>query len=262
MYPYSVKYLICILLLTGAWTPYFAAAQLHRDTSAVTSKDTALVTTDTVSRKKKVPKPPYLHQLRVGADISRIAFNLMYKSKKAYEFQADYALRGKLYIAAEAGFGKGKVDFDNLKYSTDGAFIRLGVDNSILDRLGATDFDMAFIGARYGIGIGNRSEAHYKVPTIFGSGAEGVVPASNYTAHWGEILGGIKVEIWKGVFAGWSARAKFLFNSGSFKELAPSFIPGYGPGDKSTAFDFNMYLSYTFRWLAPKSRTTAQNSDR
>jgi len=260
MNSYFIKYLICLLLLYGVWSPCFSVAQTRRDTVIAPAKDTIIATADTVSGKKKLPKPPYLHQLRIGADISRIAFNLMYTRKQAYEFQADYALRGKLYIAAEAGFGRGKVDYDNLKYDTDGTFIRLGVDNSILDRLGETDFDMAFIGARYGLGIGNRSEAHYKVSTIFGGSAEGVIPASSYTAHWGEILGGIKVELWKGIFAGWSARAKFLFNSGSFKELAPSFIPGYGPGDKSTAFDFNMYLSYTFRWLAPKSRKATGDS--
>jgi len=259
MYLHFTQYITGLLFLIASFAPYGTKAQA-RDTIPPAKADTTA--SDTIAPTKKKDKPPYIHQLRIGADVSRIAFNLMYARRKAYEFQIDYALRGKSYLAAEAGFGSGKVDYDNLKYTTDGTFIRLGIDNSILDRLGVTDFDMAFIGARYGLGIGNRSEATYKVSTIFGGSAEGTVPASSYTAHWGEILGGIKVEIWNGFFAGWTARAKFLFNSGSFKELAPSYIPGYGPGDKSTAFDFNMYLSYTFRWLAPRSKGTEAGSGR
>lgn len=244
------KYLFKILFLAGSCLPLPATAQSKDKGSA--KADTAIPDSVVVMPKQKAPKEPYLHQIRVGADISRIAFNFLSENKQAYEFQADYALRGKSYLAAEAGFGRGKVNYDNLRYNTDGGFIRLGIDNSILDRLGPSDFDMAFIGARYGFGMGNRSEASYKVSTVFGGSTEGTVPAKSYSAHWGEILAGIKVELWKGLFAGWTVRAKFLFNSGSFKELAPNFIPGYGPGDKSTAFDFNMYLSYSIRWMATR----------
>jgi hypothetical protein len=39
-----------------------------------------------------------------------------------------------------------------------------------------------------------------------------------------------------------------MFNPGIFKELSPNFIPGYGKGDKKTAFGFNFYVSYAIRW--------------
>ncbi len=191
---------------------------------------------------------PYVHQLRIGFDISRIAFNLMYPSRIAYEIQADYALKGKSYLALETGLGRGKVDYENLKYNSNGYFLRLGIDQSLLDRLHINDFDMAFIGVRYGMGIGSRNEAHYFVPSPFGKGSSGTVPGQNFMVHWGELTAGIRVEVWQGLFAGWNLRAKFLLNSGVFKELAPNYIPGYGKGDKSTVFDFNFYISYALRW--------------
>lgn len=222
------------------------------DSSKVNSKkrDTVLVirSNPDSAATLKTPKLPYIHQFRFGFDISRIAFNIMYPSRQGYEIQADYALRGKLYLAAEAGLGKGTINYDNLKYTNNGFFVKFGVDNSFLDILSSSDFDMAFLGARYGVGIGKRSEATYFVPSPFGPSVSGSVPAQNFMVHWGELTGGIKVEFWKGFFAGYNLRMRFMLNPGVFKELAPNYIPGYGKGDKSVTFDFNFYISYALRW--------------
>lgn len=238
----------CLVLLCAGVcpSPVWAQATLPSDTTVATpAPDTAAT--------KKLPKLPYVHQFRLGFDLGRVAFNFMYPSRQGYEIQADYAMRGKLYAAAEGGFGRGRIDYDNLKYTTSSYFVRIGIDQSVLDRLGAYDFDMAFIGVRYGIGMGQLSEATYLVPSLFGPPAEGSVPGKNYTVHWGEIVGGIKVEVGKGIFVGWNFRGRFMFNAGTFKELAPNYIAGYGKGDKSTVFDFNLYLSYAIRWNKQKS---------
>jgi hypothetical protein len=203
---------------------------------------------DTSSQKKKEPKPPYVHQFRVGFDLSRIAANIMFPSKQGYEVQMDYLLRNNIYLAAETGFGKGKVDYENLKYSNNGYYFKFGVDKSFLDIISNKDFDIGFIGLRYGIGPGKRTEATYSIPSLFGTPATGSVPAQNYLVHWGEITGGVKVEMFKNFFLGWNVRMRFLINSGVFKELAPAYIPGFGKGDKSTAFDINFYASYAIRW--------------
>jgi hypothetical protein len=237
-------FIVCLLLLFCN-AICFAQARGKGHTDTATKK---IPLQDTTGKKNKVPKPPYVHQFRLGFDISRIAFNLMYPSRQGYELQADYALRGKLYAAAETGFGRGKINYTNLKYTTNSYFVRLGIDQSVLDRIGPLDFDMAFIGVRYGMSIGNRSDATYLVPSLFGPPDSGSVAGQSFVAHWGEIVGGVKVELGKGIFAGWNFRGKFLVNAGSFKELAPNYIAGYGKGDKSTVFDFNFYISYAIRW--------------
>lgn len=240
--------IICLLMWCSA-----PSGMARAQSAAATDTAARPAAPQDTASGKKVPKPPYIHQLRIGFDISRIAFNLMYPSRQGYEIQADYALRGKLYAAAETGFGRGKIDYPKLKYTTDNYFVRLGIDQSVLDRLGPSDFDMAFIGVRYGLGIGNRANATYLVPSLFGPPASGEIPGKSYVVHWGEIVGGIKVELGKGIFAGWNFRGKFLLNSGTFKELAPNYIAGYGKGDKSTVFDFNFYFSYAIRWNKEKS---------
>lgn len=238
-------FIVCLLLL--CCTSFCFAQARGKSLTDTTAKKIPLQDT-TAGKKNKTPKPPYIHQFRLGFDVSRIAFNLMYPSRQGYELQADYAMRGKLYAAAEAGFGHGKINYPNLQYTTNSYFVRLGIDQSVLDRIGPLDFDMAFIGVRYGMSIGNRSDATYLVPSPFGLPDSGFVAGQSFVAHWGEIVGGVKVELGKGIFAGWNFRGKFLMNSGIFKDLAPNYIAGYGKGDKSTVFDFNFYVSYAIRW--------------
>lgn len=246
-----------LFLLSLIISPLFLRGQSGsskaQDSSAIRKpvKDSVtappVATADTV-KKKKEPKPPYVHQFRIGFDLSRIAFNLADPNRQGYEIQADYLLRKSNYLVLETGFGKGKIDYDNLKYDNSGYFIKAGIDKSFLDIISTRDFDIGFIGARYGMGVGKRSEASYSISSPFGSSTNGTIPAQNFIVHWGEITGGIKVELWEGVFAGWNGRMRFMLNSGVFKEIAPNYIPGYGKGDKTTSFDFNFYLSYAIRW--------------
>lgn len=193
-------------------------------------------------------KPPYLHQFRVGFDIAKLVFNYLNNNNTAYEIQADYRLRKDVYIAAESGWGTGSINKPELNYTTNSAYLRLGVEKSLLDRINKIDLDIAFFGFRYGLGIGKRSDATFLVPSPFGAPAERTSPGQNFVIHWGEMIAGVKTELWNGLYAGWTFRAKFLLNSGVFPELAPSFIAGYGRADKVTSFDFNFYLSYAIRW--------------
>lgn len=215
--------------------------------SLANSKKTTVADSSNLA-KKKAPKPPYIHQFRIGVDIARIATNFIYTDKKGYEMQFDYLLRGNNYLVFETGFGKNIVDYSNLKYDNNGVFLKIGIDKNVIDILNNRDFDIFFIGIRYGVGVGKRDSATFSTPSYFGPPSEGGTPAENYFIHWGELTLGLKVEIFKQVFVGWNARIKFLFNAGAFQEIAPSYVPGYGAGDKPVVAGGNFYISYGIRW--------------
>jgi len=224
----------------------FVLAQMPADSAGRQAADSIQkIATDTVA---KLPRTPRTHQLRLGFDLYRIAYNLMWPSRQGYEAQIDYAITQKTYVVAEAGFGKGKIDYSFLQYNSSSYFLRLGMDQQFLDVISIRDFDIGFIGLRYGVAAGKRSTVDYEIANPFGPPVAGSLKSQNYVVHWGEVTGGIKVEFWKGFFVGWNIRGKFMFNSGIFKEIAPNYIAGYGKGDKSTNFDFNFYLSYAIRW--------------
>ncbi len=54
-------------------------------------------------------------------------------------------------------------------------------------------------------------------------------------ALYGEVLGGIKVKIWKEISMGWSFRYRFKFKSTNGSNSTPWFIPGYGTNSPLSA---------------------------
>jgi hypothetical protein len=193
-----------------------------------------------------------IHQLRFSADASKFLSNALVNNKQSYEMALDYYWHKELYLVSEAGWGFSKIDYPDLKYTSDNVFMRLGIDKALFERKHVRDWGMAFVGFRYGIAILKRGAAEYTTNDHLGGIASGVIPSINYTVHWLELTGGMRVELLPHLFAGWNMRVKFLMNPNASGDLKPAFIAGYGAGDKSSAFDYNVYLAYALRWSAKK----------
>lgn len=191
------------------------------------------------------------HQLRLGFDVSRILFNQLQKDKEeriSYELELDFYWRRDMYIVAEGGWGNASLNYPDLAYESNNIFFRAGINKSLLPRLKQDDWDMAFIGLRYGLGLINRGNANYTITDSTWGTVSGTVAGAGLTAHWIELTGGVRVEIAKHLFLGWNMRGKFMLNAKQFTELPPYNIAGYGKGEKNTVFDFNVFLSYAIRW--------------
>lgn len=216
----------------------------------------AIAQTDSIVAKKAKPKEQYGHQLRLGIDIARPIINLSQDTRSAYEAEVDYYYKKELYFVVEGGFGSARYEYPDLSYTSKNSFFRVGIDKTLITRLGASDWDAAFLGLRYAIAPVSRSEAAYTIVDSLWGSTTGSIPEKSFMAQWAELVGGVRVEIFKGFFAGWNVRGRFLLNAQSFKELAPAFIAGFGRGDKTTVFDFNFYLCYALRWGAAPSEAS------
>ena len=195
-----------------------------------------------------VPPRDSVTQLRFGVDISKPVINSFSDKRKSYEFEADYYWKKELYIVGEAGWGSSMLNDTSLRFSSSNIFFKGGINKSMLTRVMPGDWDMAFIGFRYAAGFINRGDAFYMTRDNFWGSTTGIVPGRNMTGHWAEVVSGVRLELYKGIFAGWNVRGKFLLNKRQFRELPTAFIAGYGAGDKNSIFDFNFYLSYAIRW--------------
>lgn len=225
-----LKYFISILLL--AFTFNISAQEMEEEEERVVIIDSS-------------------HQLRLGFDVSRLYFNEVQKKleqRTSYEIELDFYWRRDLYIVAEGGFGNASLTYPDLAYESSNVFFRAGFNKSLLPRLKQNDWDMGFIGLRYGVGLIDRGAANYTITDSTWGTISNTVAATNLTAHWIEITGGVRVEMVKNVFIGWNVRGKFMVNAKKFNELPPYNIAGYGKGEKPSIFDFNVYLSYAIRW--------------
>lgn len=187
-------------------------------------------------------------QLRLEMDIYRPITSYFAPDKKSYELALDYYFKKDIYFAIDGGWGNASFDNTSLVYNSKNTFFKAGVNKSILLRLNTHDWDMAFVGLRYAVSFVERGSANYTIINNFWGNTNGARPAKNFTGHWFELVGGARLELFKGIFMGWTVRGKFLINQKPFKELPPSYMAGYGKGDKKSVFDFNFYLGYALRW--------------
>jgi hypothetical protein len=63
-------------------------------------------------------------------------------------------------------------------------------------------------------------------------------------AHWGELVFGMKGELFPNFFFGWSFRAKFPFAVTKDDNIKPYIVPGIGKITGGTPFDFSVGLYY------------------
>jgi hypothetical protein len=207
------------------------------------------------AKKAKQPPEQYGHQLRFSFDILKPVLNLTQNITRSYEAQVDYYIKKEIYAVVEGGAGSAIYDYPDLSYRSTNSFFKIGLDKTLIKRIGNRDWDAAFMGARYGVAFINRQEATYTIMDSLWGFSSGTIPSKTFTAHWAEVTGGVRVEILKNLFAGWNVRGKFLLNDKAFRELSPVFIAGFGKGDKTTVFDFNFYISYAIRWGAKNIET-------
>ncbi len=186
-------------------------------------------------------------QIRVGLDIARPLVNLLAENRYQYEAEVDVSLRKDNFAVLEAGFGGFKSVYADLSYSSTNTFVRLGFDKSFLKRLFPQDWDGGIFGIRLAAAPTSQTAVTYVSSNPIWGTVNGSQEATNRVFYWTELTGGIRLELLPRFFTGWNVRVKYLFNTLEEDRPTPGYIAGYGAGDKSTAFDFNVWVMWAFR---------------
>ncbi len=212
---------------------------------------------------RESPPVPRWHQLRAEMDIispilaKRTEYPQM-PEKTHWSFSMDYFWRHELYAVLEAGWGSAQVRFDNLQYDSRSQFLRLGFQKGLFARSGDQDWDLGFLGLRYGLAQASLSEAWFRTDHYFWGPRFGTQEPRTVWLHWVELTAGMRMRLWKGVSCGWNMRMKLLANGNQVSELPPAFVAGYGGADRNSAFEMNFYLGYALSW-SRNARTKEEN---
>jgi hypothetical protein len=183
--------------------------------------------------------------LRLGMDISRFSLYYFDPSRVEYEFSGDFEIRRDLYLTGEYGFQTVDLKKGNFNYLSDGDYFRIGVDRNFLKSENPYDYEMALLGIRYGFSKFNHSASDIITPeNYWGKVTDYSVPESLYTAHWIEIVAGIRTELFRNFFMGWSIRSRILIAHTRDPNMDPYNIPGYGNGSKKGTVGFNFSVYY------------------
>ncbi len=222
----------------------------------------ALSLNSSAEEKKTTPKAERnFHDtgLRIGFDITRPIQGLWNKGDRfGAEFSADMEAIPDLFITAEAGWEKFNMLQKHVDYTSNGTYLRIGADYNLLRTKGEiADKSTLYVGIRYGFSVSAQTINSYKIDNYWGV-QSGSFDTQNYGSHWGEIVFGMKTEIFKNIYLGWSVRGKFLFSQKDLGMPPAYFSAGYGTNDNAVNLDFTYSIIYSIPFNFNKNKQQTQ----
>jgi len=216
-----------------------------------------------------VPKT-YRYGIRVGTDLYRLTRSLYDDNYKGLEIVADYRLTRKIYLAGELGNEEKTVDDNQLNFTTNGSYFKVGFDYNAYENWLDME-NMLYVGVRYGVSTFSQTLNSYTIyqnTDILDTAASNnyfpdVTVAANQeftglSAHWIEVVGGVKAEVFDNVFIGFSVRLKNLISNKKPDNFDNLHIPGF---DRTYAGNFGAGFNYTVSYFIPLYKTQAKKAE-
>ena len=181
---------------------------------------------------------------RIGIDLSRFLLPALQSGNRhGWEIQGDIPYKGNFFPTLELGMEWFDDQQSGFHYMNNGPYARLGIDVNIARFQSLKDNDIVFVGFRYGYTRFNEEVKGVNYTNYWGT-INTSFPQRAISAHWAELVFGMKGEIFRNLFLGWSLRAKFPFYQTSDPNIKPYIIPGIGKTTGELPADFSFTLSY------------------
>lgn len=186
------------------------------------------------------------HSLGIGIELSGPVIYAVDSSIFNLEVQLAWRLNRKYHIVAEPGIAKYSYSQYNYSYKSGGFFLRGGVDINLMKTKSDPGNHFAGIGLRYGIALFSQETPSANWSGYWGEHSFSVDPRFVH-AHFIEVSGGVRGEIFRNILIGWSIRGRLLLYQSAGSDARPAMIPGIGSVSKSIIPGF----SYHLIWVIP-----------
>lgn len=213
--------------------------------------DTTSVSDSPKQAKAKKPfKIPAPSAIRIGLDASQIAFNVLNPEAQHYQANTELLLGNKWFVAMDLGLSRIRREGEsgNFSLQTDGQYLLAGIDYNLLRR--ASRYDAGYVGVRYGYSGFSQTLNYSSGDSLWGEFTEQIV-LQDLSAHWMELLGGLKVRAFSNFYLGAALRIKILLAKSDPALTNINDLPGYGTTKSSARLGFSLQLMYRFP-LHPK----------
>ncbi|MFC2151379.1 DUF6048 family protein [Bacteroidota bacterium] len=189
----------------------------------------------------KEKEPIVLKGIKVGANVGRYTDFLFKPERSSYEFSFDFNLSHKYFGVLEAGYSEINLKKDNYTYKSEGNFYKIGFDYNMLKK-----YPSDYLGM--GVRLGRADFSHSATNVIFEEIHWPIDPISidskSYSTYWLEVSFGLKGELIKNVYFGWSALVKIAISGRKDDVFQPYDIPGFGKGANTVNLGANYYIYY------------------
>ena len=193
--------------------------------------------------------------LRVGVDLSKLARTAFEDGFSGFELNGDFRFSKRFYLAAELGNETREFDEENLKATTKGSFIKIGVDYNAHNNWFGLE-NAIFTGLRYGFSSFNQELTSFSISTtntIFPT--EVINTSINFdglTASWIELIFGVKTEVLNNLFLSINLQLKRTVSESSLDNFDNLIIPGFNRTNDFS--EFGVGYGYTISYLIPLFR--------
>ncbi|MDA3953166.1 MAG: DUF6048 family protein [Bacteroidales bacterium] len=189
--------------------------------------------------KEKIPLE--LKGLKLGLNVGRFSDYLFKPERISYEASFDFNLSDKYYGIFEAGYSEIKIKKDNYHYLSEGYFYKLGMDYNMLKKQPS---DYLGMGIRLAWADFSHSASDLILEPDHWPIYSTSVDSKSYKTYWLEASFGIKGEIFKNVYLGWSGLVRVRISGDEDLNFQPYDIPGFGTGEKTITLGANYYIFY------------------
>jgi hypothetical protein len=201
--------------------------------------------TDTVQNTTK-------YGLRLGADLAKPLRTVLDESYSGFEIMGDFRFSDRFYAAAELGSESKDYEEINLNAKTTGSYIKLGADfNAYNNWFGLNN--AIFGGLRYGFATFKQELVSYSIYTTDQTFPTSLITESQefkgLTAHWAELIVGVKTEVANNLYLSINLQLKRRLSEDKPEGFDNLFIPGF-----NRTYDFSDWgagYGYTVSYLIP-----------
>lgn len=214
-------------------------------------------TAQEIKTKDSIVPKKERYGIRFGIDVAKLARTFFEKDYRGLELVGDYKLTRRHYIAAEIGNESKTVDDDQLNFTTEGTYIKAGFNyNAYKNWVGMEN--MIYVGMRYGVSSFSQTLNNYQIynpNTYFGESQiiESGEKFEGLSAQWVEVVAGIKAEVFKNVYVGFSFRVNHLISNKKPENFDNLHIPGF---NRTYGGNFGAGFNYTVSYFLPLYKST------
>lgn len=215
-----------------------------------------LVFNSTIAQNDSIPqdsvKYTQKYGLRVGGDIGKLIRTAIDDDYSGFEINADYRIKSNLFIAGEIGFEEKTTYNDFLNSTSKGGYLKGGVDFNLYQNWFGMD-NLIYFGFRGGYATFEQTVNSYTPYNTNQSWQQPVFTESinhdGLSATWGELIIGIKAELFNNLFIGLNAQLKGRVSETEPENFENIFVPGFGRTYDSGSF--GMGYGYNISYLIP-----------
>ena len=194
--------------------------------------------------------------VRTGIDLSRFAMPFINDfGHSGLELSLDTELKYRYFPTLEAGYSQIKDHTELHNYDLYGNYFRVGFNYNVIKYKHRLDRNMFFIGARYGY-----TSFYHQADKIVIANQWGITetsfPEAQLNAHWFEGIIGLRGEIVKNIYMGYTIRVKQMLSHSDYGNYTPYWVPGFGKATKSMVIG----ISYSIFYAIPIKEPNLQNA--